>query len=91
MINFWLKLVYEVITENWRRMLILGVSIILFLITYHLLKVDIQSNYVPIKSIFEDRGRWTYVGYGTNTYHFNSEQKIHHDKLEISKKITPSS
>lgn len=81
MIRFFLQLTLNVIIDNWRRMLILGVSILLLIISYHLFKVDIEPNYIPIESIFEDSGKWTYVGYGTNKYHFNSEQKIHHDKL----------
>lgn len=81
MIKFLLKLTLEVITENWKRMTILIISLILLSLSYHLFKVDREQNYIPIESIFEDGGKWTYEGYGTNTYHFNSEQKIHHDKL----------
>lgn len=81
MIRFLLLFVINFLIENWKKNLLIILSILLTSTSYHLFKTDREPSYINIESIFNDNGKWTYVTFNGRSYHFNGEQTTYNDRL----------
>jgi hypothetical protein len=81
MIKFISLFLINFLIENWKKNLLIILSISLISLSYHLFKTDRQTSYINIESIFNDNGKWTYVTFNGRSHHFNKEQTTYRDQL----------
>ena len=58
MIKFIPLFLINFLIENWKKNLLIILSISLISLSYHLFKTDRQTSYINIESIFNDNGKW---------------------------------
>ena len=81
MIKFLLLFLINFLIENWKKNLLIILSISLLSLSYYLFKTDREPSYRNIESIFNDNGKWTYVTFNGRSYNFNEQQTTYKDQL----------
>jgi hypothetical protein len=81
MIKFFLLFIPRIMIENWRRLLILAVSITLFTLAY---RVERETEFTTVESIFQDGDTYYYKLYGGDMEKFETKQQLFTDKISNS-------